>query len=354
MGRGADGGSKRRGAIVARTLGAGTRRGIDRRRGARDRTVPRGAGLRASQRRPELPRFRTAGLRWVAAAALNVDDVPISTKPLPIERPARRPSSGRSSRHPRSSIPLPRFRVARRIVAALVLSFGLAGCVSAGITKVADGVGAVGTFVVGAPDGTPRPVQLFVASNRKGERGAAAQASADNALRYSLTTVSVPPAHKPGSIELPGLGSPNVSYHFVVTGRRSLDEEAFSNTIASHLSGRIGSNRGRAAVRARFRYQPGRCPQPPRADRRRRAVRRRAGALHLGLAGQCLCLRVGPRDGHGLAGRAGAAHAGAGARARRRPCPHPRPFDGSLARHGGAAGRTPSPAIPTSTAISAR
>jgi esterase/lipase superfamily enzyme len=131
------------------------------------------------------------------------------------------------------------WRAALVVVAAL----GVSGCVSSGITTVADGVGAVGTFVVGAPDGLPRPVQIFVASNRKGDKGAAAQASADNALRYSLTTVSVPPVHQPGSIERPSLGSQNVSYHFVVTGRRALDEDTFANEVASHLSGRIGSNR---------------------------------------------------------------------------------------------------------------
>ncbi len=144
------------------------------------------------------------------------------------------------------------FAMVGRVVPALRLvalalvgtaTLGLAGCVSSGITTVADGVGAVGTFVVGAPDGNPRPVQLFVVSNRKGDRGAAAQTSADGQLRYALTTVSVPPVHQPGAIEKPGLGSPNVSYHFVVTGRRSLEEDAFESEIASHLSGRIGSNR---------------------------------------------------------------------------------------------------------------
>ena len=119
----------------------------------------------------------------------------------------------------------------------------LSGCAGSGITAVADGVGAVGTFVVGAPTGQPRPVPLFVASNRKGERGQAAQSSADNTLRYSLQTVSVPPVHRPGAIEKPGLGSPNPAYHFVVTARRPLDEDEFAATIATHLSGRIGSNR---------------------------------------------------------------------------------------------------------------
>lgn len=131
----------------------------------------------------------------------------------------------------------------RRLVLAGAVLAALSGCASSGITAVADGVGSIGTFVTGAPDGNPRPVPLFVVSNRKGERGAAAQASADGALRYALTTVSIPPVHKAGAIEKPGLGSPNVSYHFVTTGRRPLEEDAFANEVATHLSGRIGSNR---------------------------------------------------------------------------------------------------------------
>ena len=131
----------------------------------------------------------------------------------------------------------------RSLLVACVAAVALSGCVSAGVTTVADGFGAVGTLVVGSPQGQPRPIQEFVASNRKGERGTAAETSADGDLRYSLATVSVPPVHQPGVIERPGMGSQNVSYHFAVTGRRPLEEEGFSNEIATHLSGRIGSNR---------------------------------------------------------------------------------------------------------------
>lgn len=134
-------------------------------------------------------------------------------------------------------------RRCRNLVVAGAALATVSGCASSGITAVADGVGSIGTFVTGAPDGNPRAVPLFVVSNRKGDHGAAAQASADGALRYALTTVSIPPVHKAGAIEKPGLGSPNVSYNFVVTGRRSLEEDAFTNEVATHLSGRIGSNR---------------------------------------------------------------------------------------------------------------
>ncbi|UDL94847.1 alpha/beta hydrolase [Lichenihabitans sp. PAMC28606] len=85
---------------------------------------------------------------------------------------------------------------------------------------------------------------MFVASTRKGERGAASETSSDgSAVHFSLVTISVPPTHQPGAIERPGLGSQNVNYHFVVTARRTLDDDGLVNEVATHLSGRIGSNR---------------------------------------------------------------------------------------------------------------
>ncbi len=138
---------------------------------------------------------------------------------------------------------LGRLGSAGTLLTAILVSLGLAGCASTGVTTVADGFNTVGTLVVGRPDGLPRPVQIFVASNRKGDRGAAAETSAEGAIRHSLTTVSVPPVHQPGSIERPGLGSQNISYHFAVTGSRPLEDQGFIDEIATHLSGRIGSSR---------------------------------------------------------------------------------------------------------------
>ena len=116
---------------------------------------------------------------------------------------------------------------------------------SEGLTAVADGVDGVGTLVVGAPKGAARPVQIFVASTRPPERvgGGEALAGPTGAPTFSLTTISVPPEHEAGSIERPNLGSADRRRHFMVAGRRPLDEKTFSNEIASHISGRIGSNR---------------------------------------------------------------------------------------------------------------
>ncbi len=134
-------------------------------------------------------------------------------------------------------------RTARAAIVLCGTAGGLSACASSGVTTVADGFGTVGSLVTGRPSGLPQPVQVFVASTRKGERSPAAETSADGKVSYSLVTISVPPVHRPGAIERPGLGSQNVSYHFAVTGRRSLDEDGFNNEVATHLSGRIGSNR---------------------------------------------------------------------------------------------------------------
>ena len=116
----------------------------------------------------------------------------------------------------------------------------LSGCVGA----IADGADSVGSLVTGGPAGAPRSLQIFVDSTRPPERAGAADASSrSGAAHFSLTTISVPPGHQAGSIERPSLGSENRLRDFVVAGRRSLDEDAFRNEIASHISGRIGSNR---------------------------------------------------------------------------------------------------------------
>ena len=131
------------------------------------------------------------------------------------------------------------------VLALTLIAAGLSGCVSEGLTAVADGVDGVGTLVAGAPTGMPRPVQIFVASTRPPERAGGGEATgvAPGATHFSLTTIDVPPEHEAGSIERPNFGSADKRRHFLVAGRRPLDETAFRNEIASHISGRIGSNR---------------------------------------------------------------------------------------------------------------
>ena len=92
---------------------------------------------------------------------------------------------------------------------------------------------------------TPRPslVQVFIASTREGEHGAAAQKSASDGVHYALASMTLPPSHQAGSIESPMWGSANSKDHIVLAGERELDADEFRAEFASHVSGRIGVNR---------------------------------------------------------------------------------------------------------------
>lgn len=114
----------------------------------------------------------------------------------------------------------------------------LAGCVSVGVPDVS----SVGDMFSSGPAPQPNQIAIFVASVRNGESGAANEMS-HNGTHYSLQTISIPPHHKIGQIERPTFGKPNPMDDFVVASRRDLNEQSFRNAIATHISGRIGSNR---------------------------------------------------------------------------------------------------------------
>jgi esterase/lipase superfamily enzyme len=124
----------------------------------------------------------------------------------------------------------------------LFLILVLGGCVSMGVPDVSGTVASVGDVFASAPPGSPTIVPIFVASVRNGEHGAANEMSPDG-THYSLQMISVPPHHKVGEIERPAFGAPDPEQHFLVQSRSGYDETAFDNEIASHISGRIGSNR---------------------------------------------------------------------------------------------------------------
>jgi esterase/lipase superfamily enzyme len=89
----------------------------------------------------------------------------------------------------------------------------------------------------------PRFLSMFVASTRMGESGASSDAAAQEGTRFSLQMLGVPPGHEAGVVERPDFGSEDPQKHFTVKSRRPLDETAFYAELASHISGRIGSNR---------------------------------------------------------------------------------------------------------------
>ena len=130
-----------------------------------------------------------------------------------------------------------------RAVAALAFAALLGGCVESTLDGAADYVGSVGGLIDHKPDPKPRVVQIFIASTRKGESGAAAQQLAHGGMRYALTTLTFPPGHKPGAIERPMWGAGDPQRDIMVAGRRELDPDEFKAEFASHISGRIGVNR---------------------------------------------------------------------------------------------------------------
>ena len=123
-----------------------------------------------------------------------------------------------------------------RVAAAGLLLLGLAGCVTDKVSEVTSSVGDV--FATGEPQ-APRHVPIFVVSTRKGKD---TNELAD-ATKFSLQTITVPPGHAPGQIERASFGSDNPEHHFTVSAYRGLDDAEFKEEVASHLSGRVGSNR---------------------------------------------------------------------------------------------------------------
>jgi esterase/lipase superfamily enzyme len=128
-------------------------------------------------------------------------------------------------------------------LAVLAACVALAGCVTDSVEGAADYVGSVAGVIDHAPPKKPSVVQIFIASTRKGESGAAAQQASTEGTRYALTTLTFPPGHQPGAIEQPIWGAANPAKHVVVAGRRELDADEFHAELASHVSGRIGVNR---------------------------------------------------------------------------------------------------------------
>ena len=86
-------------------------------------------------------------------------------------------------------------------------------------------------------------MQLFIASTRKGEHGAAAQTLSGDGVHYALDILTIPPGHRAGSVEEPMWGAANARDHIVLAEERTLDADEFANELASHVSGRIGVNR---------------------------------------------------------------------------------------------------------------
>jgi esterase/lipase superfamily enzyme len=135
--------------------------------------------------------------------------------------------------------PMVRLAALFRVLATLAFPLVLAGCFTTGMT---DASGTMTDMFGASQDPSPNSVAIFVASVRNSDTGAANEMSRDGP-HFSLQQISIPPDHKIGQIERPAFGDPDPAHHFVETSRRDLDEDAFRNELATHISGRIGSNR---------------------------------------------------------------------------------------------------------------
>ena len=134
---------------------------------------------------------------------------------------------------------LARWRGLSHVLVGLALPVLLAGCLPVGAPDIS---GTVGNMFGSPPPDAPNSVAVFVASVRNGDTGAANEMSHDG-THYSLQMISIPPHHKIGEIEQPTFGAADPSQHFLAASARELDEASFRNELATHISGRIGSNR---------------------------------------------------------------------------------------------------------------
>lgn len=144
----------------------------------------------------------------------------------------------------RSCLPTPptprRALVARAFALACLaaLAPGLGGCASMGISAMS--ATAPGSLARREPTIIP----MLVASTRRGDReGSAAYDTPKPTAHFAFELISVPPGHKPGQVERPTWGAANAREHFVVAQTSPLEAESFAGQLATHLSGRVGSDR---------------------------------------------------------------------------------------------------------------
>ncbi len=131
---------------------------------------------------------------------------------------------------------------AARLMIALGVPLAASACVGPDMSEIGNGGVSLTPWASSAPARKPHPVQIFIASTRKGESGAAAREQAAEA-RFALATMSIPPGHRAGSIEGPLWGKPDRNNDIVLSDERDMDGDEFRAELASHVSGRIGVNR---------------------------------------------------------------------------------------------------------------
>ncbi len=129
-----------------------------------------------------------------------------------------------------------------RRAAILCFALGLAGC-SASAFDITSSLPAISNPLASKPAADPVPVTVFVASTRPTASSSIRRAPGEGSAHFSMATVTVPPGHRAGQVETPSFGKPDPAKHFTLARDRSLANKDFINTVATHLSGRVGSNR---------------------------------------------------------------------------------------------------------------
>ena len=126
------------------------------------------------------------------------------------------------------------------LACALAFAPALSGCASVGLSAMS----ASAPLGASTRKTEPTMIPLFVASTRRSDRErTAGYDSPKSNAHFAFEIVSVPPGHKPGVVERPSWGKANARDHFVVTQTSPVEVESFAPQLATHLSGRVGSNR---------------------------------------------------------------------------------------------------------------
>jgi esterase/lipase superfamily enzyme len=131
---------------------------------------------------------------------------------------------------------------ALRLSCAFGAALALSACIGPDMSEIGDNASMLLPFSSNSIAPKPHPVQVFIASTRKGETGASARQQAPEA-HFGLATMTIPPGHRLGSIEAPLWGNANGKNDIVLASERELDGDEFRAEVASHVSGRIGVNR---------------------------------------------------------------------------------------------------------------
>ena len=140
---------------------------------------------------------------------------------------------------------LPPAGLSRVLRGALILGLaaGLSGCGAIALESMTGAVPSISNPFASKPPGEAMDVTMFVASTRPAARNNIRRAGEEGNAHFAMAMVSVPPGHQAGAVEQPSFGKAQAGKHFVVMLDRAISREEFGRSIATNLSGRVGSNR---------------------------------------------------------------------------------------------------------------